>query len=104
MYTTAGDPENMGGTETNVRDTVKIYEIGNTIAYTSEYDSNKYDFDMYAALYNDETGTLITVKKNEANSSFDISENGKYKVKIFFWKDMKPEYDYIEQTFERNLS
>ena len=88
-----------GESSQTLRDTVEITSENGKISYTSEYDSEKYRLDMFAAVY-DENGALLEVKKNETSAEFDTLDRGKYTVKVFFWDNMKPVYDAITRDFQ----
>ena len=86
---------------TSFLDTVSISKDNEKIFINSDY-SDACDFDMYTALYNAK-GELVRVKKNESSSVFDVNDDDKYTVKVFFWDGLKPVFDNITEVFNTNM-
>ncbi|MGN0162160.1 MAG: LamG-like jellyroll fold domain-containing protein, partial [Candidatus Ornithomonoglobus sp.] len=77
-------------------DTFTVYAENGSIKFTSGYGAST-PYDMYVALH-DDSGKLISVKKNQADGSFDGLENGSYKVSCYIWDNISAKHAAVTKT------
>ncbi|MGM9936073.1 MAG: LamG-like jellyroll fold domain-containing protein, partial [Candidatus Ornithomonoglobus sp.] len=77
-------------------DTFTAYTENGSIKFTSGYGAST-PYDMYIALH-DDSGKLISVKKNQAEGSFDGLENGSYRVSCYIWDSMAAKHTAVTKT------
>ncbi|MGN0182274.1 MAG: LamG-like jellyroll fold domain-containing protein, partial [Candidatus Ornithomonoglobus sp.] len=77
-------------------DTFTAYAENGSVRFTSSYGAAT-PYDMYIALH-DSSGRLISVKKNEANGSFDGLEDGSYNVSCYIWDNVTSKHTAVTKT------